>query len=57
MSVTSIDMAQSINSRRRAAETGAADQEIFIETEEFASAATRIGNFDVLRHGQNIGLW
>jgi hypothetical protein len=57
MSVTSIDMAQSINSRRRAAETGAADQEIFIETEEFASAATRIGNFDVLRRGQNIGLW
>jgi hypothetical protein len=32
-----------MQSARRAAETGTADQEIFIETEAFASAATRTG--------------
>jgi hypothetical protein len=38
-----VTLVQIESGRRRAAETGAADQEIFIETEEFASAATRTG--------------
>ena len=38
-----VTLVQIESGRRRAAETGAADQEIFIPTEEFASAATRTG--------------
>lgn len=38
-----VTLVQIESGRRRAAETGAADQEIFIETEAFASAATRTG--------------
>ncbi|UVO26945.1 hypothetical protein [Bradyrhizobium arachidis] len=38
-----VTLVQIESGRRRAAETGAADQTIFIETEEFATAATRTG--------------
>jgi hypothetical protein len=38
-----VTLVQIESGRRRTTETGAADREIFIPTEEFASAATRTG--------------